>query len=198
VLLLRRREWTHDQAIKYNGRLSILCVLIIDTEEKIAFGLGDAKKFERAIKARKPKWNKYLAKQKITDDAEDKMLKKAAEYYALLKKSGLKPGDTVPSDDPNGRKINQLAAEHKRLLDEFEKVRKESERAKYEVGIISEAIEQRIRDGVAFTHRQPPKLEVHRGCAGNQPSFVYKMFLDEEEFQTFLDQGALRKLAPTR
>ncbi|MBL7203837.1 MAG: hypothetical protein ISS63_05825 [Desulfobacteraceae bacterium] len=192
-LLIRRKTWSRDQAIKYNGDLSKLCALIIKTEEDIAFGLGDARKFDRAIRKHKPIFERYLKKQKITDSIEAEMANIKAKYDKLRKESGLEPGDVVPTDDPNGQELNRLEALNRDAQKRFKAAQIVSELAKNESAVIRAAREQRIRDGVALTHRKPPKLEIHRECGGSQSSFIYKMFLDDNEFQTFVDQGALRR-----
>ncbi len=192
VLLTVRDEWSYKQATRYNGRLSILCKLIIDTEEDLAFGLGNATKFERATRQHKWKWQSYLRKQKITDDAEKKMNNTAAEFYQLLKKSGLKPGDQISKDDPNANQLAYLQRKHEDEQKDFIAKQIVSEIAKYESGPVSDAIKQRIEDGIALTRQKPPVLYIHRGCGGSQSSFVYEMFLSEDEFQTFLNQGLLR------
>ncbi len=194
LLVVRQKAWTAEQAIKYQGKLSALCKLIVETEEQIAFGLGDPVKFARAIKENQREWNKYCAKQKITDDAESAMNAKEAEYYALLKKSGLEPGDTVPTDDPNARAINQAVIDHKALLVRFEAANIESEKARFASGSINEAREERIKDGMAFTavEGQGPKLMIHRRCK-NEPSLIYAMFLSDEQYDVFGDQSRLRQ-----
>ncbi len=192
MLLIRRKPWTYKQATDYTGALSTLCARIIDIEERIAFGLGDPGEFATAIRGQKQRWNRYLDKQKITDAAEAVMNATAAEYYKLLEKSGLKQGDPVPSDDPNARQLNYLASRHKTELEHFEEVRKVSEKEKYESGAIGDAIKQRIKDGVAWTVKNPPKLEIHRLCKTGDSSLVYQMFLDNDQLKTFRKQSRLR------
>jgi hypothetical protein len=189
TLLIRRDTWTYQKAVEYNEKLKVLCALIIDTEERIAFGLGDPVKFGRAIRTKKQKWRLYLNKQKDTDAKEAVMKATEAKWHALLKKSGLKPGDTVPSDDPNAQKLNQLAAMYVIEAKLFLEVRKISELAKYASGVISDAIKQRIKDGIAFTADNPPKLEIHRKCGSGESSIIYKMFLDPEQLKIFEEQG---------
>ena len=196
VLLIRRNAWTQQEAIDYNDKLKRLCERIVDTEERIAFGLGDWRKFDRAIRTRKKIWEEYLAIQKITDEAEATMERLADEYNDLKEKTGYVPGETqVKSDDPDARKMNDLAIRHKAAIKHFEAVRLDSERAKMRPGPVNKAREQRIADGLAFTVRNPPKLEIHRGCLGGEASTVYKEFLNEEENHTFLKQSALRYMA---
>jgi len=198
LLLFKRKTWTYQQATDYKGALSSLCALIIDTEERIAFGLGDPVKFGRAIRTHKQEWNKYLEKQKVTDDAEADMNKKLKDYKALMKKAGLKPGDNVSSNNPYAGDLAVLSSHFMDAKNLFLDVQSISERAKYDSGVISKARDQRVKDGVAFTHRKPPKLEIHRGCAGNEPSLFYEKYLDGDDLVTFRKQDRDRRKAILR
>jgi len=195
MLLMRRKDWTQQQAIDYTGKLSTLCALIIDTEERIAFGLGDWRKFERAIRGHKKEWDQYLEKQKLTDSLEAEKDRIFAELQKLMNESGLTPGTPVPSDDGSAQKLAVLQQKHEQATKRFKEAQKDSERAKMQPGPISRARKQRILDGVALTTRKPPKLVIHRRCLGNEASNVYETFLNKDEFQTFTDQSALRRLA---